>query len=71
MSNSVFGQLTFLMFVTVPMAEGRAREKRVRLATVYCQRAECDKHLADFKDSNGRIAPMVFAEFSFREILDV
>jgi hypothetical protein len=71
MLNSVFGQLTFSMFITVPMAEGRAREKRVRLATVYCQRSECDEQIEAFKASNERIASMVFAEFSFRETLDV
>ena len=71
MSNSIFGQLVFSMFITVPMAEGRAREKRVRLATVYCQRSECDKHIEAFKASNERIAYTVFAEFSFRELLDV
>ena len=71
MLNNVFGQLTFSMLVAVPMSEGRAREKRVRLATVYCQRSECDEHIEAFKALNERIAYSVFAEFSFREMLDV
>jgi hypothetical protein len=69
MNNDVFGQLTFSLFVTVPMAEGHARDKRVSLATVHCRRSECDENFEAFKARNERIAPMVIAEFSFREML--
>jgi hypothetical protein len=69
MSNDVFGQLTVFMFVTLPLAEGRARDKRVTLATMHCRRSECDENFEAFKAQNERIAPLAIAEFSFREML--
>jgi hypothetical protein len=69
MSNDVFGQLTVFMFVTVAMAEGHARDKRVTLATMHCRRSECDENFEAFKARNERIAPLAIAEFSFREML--
>ena len=69
MSDDVFGQLTFSLFVTVPMAEGRSRDKRVTMATMHCRRSECDETFEAFKASNERIAPILVAEFSFREML--
>ena len=69
MNNDVFGQLTFSLFVTVPMAEGRARDKRVTMSTVHCRRSECDENFEAFKAGNERIAPLLIAEFSFREML--
>ena len=68
MSNDVFGQLTFSLFVSVPMSEGR-RDKRVTMATVHCRRSECDENFEAFKAGNERIAPLLIAEFSFREML--
>ena len=69
MNNDVFGQLTFSLFVTVATVEGHSRDKRVTMATVHCRLSECDENFEAFKAKNERIAPILFAEFSFRECL--
>jgi hypothetical protein len=78
MSDDVFGQLTFSMFVEVPSIQfyrGKdadsfvTREKRVKLATIHCRRSESETYFAEFKSGNARIADRIVAEFSFREML--
>ena len=69
MSNDVFGQLCFFMFVTVPTSETMVREKRVKLATVYCHRSLCDEYIESFRTHNQDLAGKVVIEFSTREML--
>lgn len=70
MSNDVFGQLCFFMFVSVPTGSGSTRDKRVRLATIHCHRSECDDHVETFKYTlNSDISRRIYAEFSFKECL--
>jgi hypothetical protein len=76
MSNDFFGQLCFFMFVDIPTAETGdqvrkfdVRMKRVKLATVYCKRSDCEANVEQFKAINSSIARKVQAEFNFREHL--
>lgn len=76
MSNDVFGQLCFFMFIDVPTVESGdhvrtfdVRMKRVKLATVHCKRSDCEANVEQFKAINSSIARKVCAEFTMREIL--
>ena len=69
MSNDVFGQLCFFMFVTVPTSEEMVREKRVRLATIYCHRSLCAEYIESFNTHNKDLVGKVVTEFSFKEML--
>ena len=78
MSEDVFGQLCFFTFVSVPSIQSyrgkeadsfTTREKRVKLATIHCNRSESETYFAEFKSANAGIAKRIFAEFTFREML--
>ena len=78
MDNDVFGQLCFYTFVEVPSIKSYqgsqvynffTRPKRVKLATIHCNRSESETYFAEFKSANGGIANRIVAEFSFREML--
>ena len=76
MENDFFGQLCFFMFIDVPnidrgdqVATFNVRQKRVKLATVYCRRSDCEANVDQFKAINSSIAHRVCAEFTLRELL--
>jgi hypothetical protein len=69
MSNDVFGQLCFFMFVTAPVSEEKVRDKRIKLATVYCHRSVCDDYIESFRTHNPDLSGKVVVEFSTREML--
>ena len=76
MSNDVFGQLCFFIFIDIPAIERgdqvctfNVKPKRVKLATVYCKRSDCEANVEQFKAINSSIARKVQAEFNFREHL--
>jgi hypothetical protein len=76
--DDVFGQLCFYTFVSVPSIQSykgkeadsfTTREKRVRLATIYCNRSEKDTYFLEFKSANGMMSKHIVAEFTTREML--
>jgi hypothetical protein len=76
MSDDIFGQLCFFVLVDVPTIERgvgvntlTARTKRVRLATIHCDRSDCEDNIKQFKALNREFGDTVHAEFSFREIM--
>jgi len=76
MSDDIFGQLCFFVLVDVPTIERgvdvctlTARTKRVRLATIHCDRSDCEDNIKQFKALNREFGDIVHAEFSFREIM--
>ena len=78
MSNDVFGQLCFFMFVDVPSIQSyqgsevynhTVKPKRVKLATIHCSRSEKELYFSEFKSANAMISGRIVAEFSFRECL--
>lgn len=78
MSNDVFGQLCFFTFVDVPSIQSYSgsdassfsvKPKRVKLATIYCNRSESETYFAEFKSANAMMSKRIVAEFTFREML--
>jgi hypothetical protein len=78
MSNDVFGQLCFFTFVDVPSIQSyqgsevyshTVKPKRVKLATIYCNRSESETYFLEFKSANAMMSSRIVAEFTFREML--
>jgi hypothetical protein len=78
MSDDIFGQLCIYTFVEVPVLQfynGKqdyshsTKPKRVRLATIYCDRSEKDAYFAEFKSANAMMSKRLVAEFIYRECL--
>jgi hypothetical protein len=78
MSDDIFGQLCFYTFVEVPSIQSyqrsevyshTTRPKRVKLATIHCNRSEKDTYFLEFKSANAMMSKHIVAEFTTREML--
>lgn len=62
----MFGSLSIFMFVTLPSG----RDKRVTLATIPCERVDCEDLFSKFVEDNGaRLKSEIHAEFVAREMI--
>jgi len=78
MSDDIFGQLCIYTFVDVPSIQScgssqvydfTVKPKRVRLATIYCERHQKELYFAEFKSANAMMSKRLVAEFTTREML--
>ena len=63
----MFGSLSIFMFVTLP----NGRDKRVSLASIPCERVDCEALFRKFVDENGArlLKSDIHAEFVAREMI--
>jgi len=61
------GSLKFYTFVSIPHGDG-FREKRALLATAYCEYADAEKKLIEFRQTNAHIRE-IHAKFEYSETI--